>query len=193
MEFRELHHGIWVRILVDSTTGTYIGELMEVPGAPLIEAGSYDEIQGYLKQVVKDHLHGRSADFLEEWKQATLLEKDREELSKNQEAMRNDSRSLRNEMPSGGHNTAVEFRERYDGVTVKIRIDNATGTCIGELVDVPGAPLIEAGSYEEIRAHLKQAVTEHYSDSAVDFLKEWKRATRMQKEQAQAPAENEAA
>ena len=193
MEFRELHHGIWVRILLDSTTGIYIGELMDVPGAPLIEAGSYDEIQGYLKQVVNDHLHGRSADFLEEWKQATLLEKDREELPKNQEAMRNDSKSLRNEIPSAGHNTAVEFRERYDGVMVKIRIDNATRTCIGKLVDVPGAPLIEAGSYEEVRAHLKQAVTEHFSDSAVDFLEEWKHATRIQRERDKADANYEAA
>jgi len=179
--------------LLDSTTGIYIGELMDVPGAPLIEAGSYDEIQGYLKQVVNDHLHGRSADFLEEWKQATAREKAQAELSVQQEAAGGDLKNLRNEIPRAGHSTSVEFRERYDGVMVKIRIDNATGTYIGELVDVPGAPLIEAGSYEEVRAHLQQAVTEHFPDSAVDFLEEWKHATRIQRERDKADANYEAA
>ena len=193
MEFRELHHGVWVRIVLDSTTGTYIGELMDVPGAPLIEAGSYDEIQKYLKQVVKDYSHGGSADFLDEWKQATAREKAQAELSVQQEAAGGDLKNLRNEIPRAGHSTSVEFRERYDGVMVKIRIDNATGTYIGELVDVPGAPLIEAGSYEEVRAHLKQAVTEHFSDSAVDFLEEWKHATRIQRERDKADANYEAA
>ena len=193
MEFRELHHGVWVRIVLDSTTGTYIGELMDVPGAPLIEAGSYDEIQEYLKQAAKDHLHGRWADFVDEWKQATSREKARAELSLKQEAFPPDFKSNRNEIPPAGHSTAVEFRERYDGIMVKIRIDNATGTYIGKLVDVPGAPLIEAGSYEEVRAHLKQAVTEHFSDSAVDFLEEWKHATRIQRERDKADANYEAA
>jgi hypothetical protein len=193
MEFRELHHGVWVRIVLDSTTGTYIGELMDVPGAPLIEAGSYDEIQKYLKQVVKDYSHGGSADFLDEWKQATAREKAQAELSVQQEAAGGDLKNLRNEIPRAGHSTSVEFRERYDGVMVKIRIDNATGTYIGELVDVPGAPLIEAGSYEEVRAHLQQAVTEHFPDSAVDFLEEWKHATRIQRERDKADANYEAA
>ena len=193
MEFRELHHGVWVRIVLDSTTGTYIGELMDVPGAPLIEAGSYDEIQKYLKQVVKDYSHGGSADFLDEWKQATAREKAQAELSVQQEAAGADLKTMRNEIPRAGHSASVEFRERYDGVMVKIRIDNATGTYIGKLVDVPGAPLIEAGSYEEVRAHLQQAVTEHFSDSAVDFLEEWKHATRIQRERAQAHANYEAA
>ena len=193
MEFRELHHDVWVRIVLDSTTGTYIGELMDVPGAPLIEAGSYDEIQKYLKQVVKDYSHGGSTDFLDEWKKATSREKAQAELLLQQEPAGRDLDSMRNGIPRAGHSTAVEFRERYDGVMVKIRIDNATGTYIGRLVDVPGAPLIEAGSYEEVRAHLKQAVTEHFSDSAVDFLEEWKRATRIQKELAQAHANYAAA
>jgi hypothetical protein len=63
---------------------------------------------------------------------------------------------------------------------------------VDRIVDAPGAPLAEAGSYGEVWAHLKQAATAHYSDSTVDSFEAWKHATRIQKELAQTHAKYEA-
>ena len=193
MEFREVHDGIRVSILVDSATGTCIGQLIDVPDAPLIEAGSYEEIKKYLKQAIKDHLSGSAVDFPGEWKRAVRREKANAERYARHQATQDEKASSRSGSTSAGHTSTVEFRERYDGISVKVRFDGATGTYIGELVGVPGAPLIEAGSYEEIRAHLQQAVKDHFSESAVDFLKEWKRASHLEKVRAGTRAEDEAA
>jgi hypothetical protein len=55
MEFRKLHRGVWVRIVLDSATGAYIGELIDFTGARLTEAGSYGEDGAHLKQAVTAH------------------------------------------------------------------------------------------------------------------------------------------
>lgn len=193
MEFREVHDGIRVSILVDSTTGTCIGQLIDVPGSPLIEAGSYDEMQEYLKQAVKDYLSGSTADFLGEWKRAVRRERASAERHARQQAALAGSPGARSRSTRACHTSTVEFRERYDGISAKVRFDGSTGTYIGELVDIPGAPLIEAGSYEEIRAHLQRVARERFPDSAVDFLKEWKRANHLEKVRSGTRAEDEAA
>lgn len=74
MEFREYYRGVCVKIRFDSHTSTYIGELDGLPSRSMLEAGSYQSLQGAFKQVVDDHMAGKTPSLEEEhWAQASQL------------------------------------------------------------------------------------------------------------------------
>lgn len=68
----------------------------------------------------------------------------------------------------------VEFRDYYCGVCAKIRFDYITRTYIGELDDLSTVPFIQADSFEQTQAPLKQAVDDHFS-SRGDAPDDWDR------------------
>ncbi len=82
----------------------------------------------------------------------------------------------------------MEFREFYFGICAKIRFDYPTSTYIGELVGLPEPLSIEAESYDEIRAYLKQAAHEHRAGRSESIEDEWQRVARLERIRAEKQA-----
>jgi len=74
----------------------------------------------------------------------------------------------------------VEFRDYYRGVCAKIRFDYITRTYIGELGGLPTASFIQADSFEQTQASLRQAVDDHFS-SRGDTADDWDRIVELEK------------
>ena len=74
----------------------------------------------------------------------------------------------------------VEFRDYYRGVCAKIRFDYITRTYIGELDGLPTASFIQADSFEQTQASLRQAVDDHFS-SRSDASDDWDRIVELEK------------
>ena len=74
MEFREYYRGICALIRFDYITGTYLGELVNVPAASFVTGESYEDIKISLQQLVEDSLAVNALSPEEEWSQALELE-----------------------------------------------------------------------------------------------------------------------
>ena len=75
---------------------------------------------------------------------------------------------------------SVEFRDFYRRVFAKIRFDSITRTYIGELDGLPTASFIQADSFEQTQASLRQAVDDHFS-SRGNASDDWDRIVELEK------------
>ena len=74
----------------------------------------------------------------------------------------------------------MEFRDYYRGVCARIRFDYITRTYIGELDGLPTAAFVQADSFEQTQASLRQAVDDHFS-SRGDASDDWDRIVELEK------------
>lgn len=68
MEFKESYRGVRATIRLDYRTKTYIGEI-DLPETTTIQAGSYQQLQGTLRDAIEKHLANASRESTEdEWR-----------------------------------------------------------------------------------------------------------------------------
>ena len=84
----------------------------------------------------------------------------------------------------------MEFREFYDGICAKIRFDYHTRTYIGELDVLEDAAYVQAGSYQEIKTSLKQAIEDHLAGRSTNSEEEWRRVSQLEQAKARKQAED---
>ena len=83
----------------------------------------------------------------------------------------------------------MEFREFYGDICAIIRFDYHTRTYIGELDGLADSSFVQAGSYEEIRTSLKQAVEDHLAGRTANTEEEWLRVSQSEEARAKREAE----